>query len=436
MYYFYLNGENHIITPISEKTIIQSIKNRLTRLGVKFEDYIESLGINIQMCRCQDAKKSRFKPLFKITDNLIEIYDIEYPKLKGLDSLICHGPCEITKSNPNSVKRISACTGIDTDNALKLIRNTNKSPFYRENHIDENAYKKYQARDIDFLGEERYKLFCEKISKSSKLESYIEKYGEEEGTKKYKSICAKKDSVSIKHFSKYGDLAEELRAKRIDSIKNTLSNYIQKYGEEEGTKKYNVLNNKLRNIMTEDYHINKYGEEIGKLKWQEKRLKFSITLDNLIKKYGLEEGSKKYQSWLTKITAGFTKKYSLASYNFFELLNNDLNIETCIYGENEYFIYDKKESKIKFYDFKYKNIIIEYNGVVFHPRENHFNSREEFENYRVPFTGLTGHEKEILDLNKIQLAETNGFSVLEIFDNISIDKNLEICKNFIQQNLK
>jgi hypothetical protein len=42
-----------------------------------------------------------------------------------------------------------------------------------------------------------------------------------------------------------------------------LSNFIKKYGEEEGTTRYNKHCEKLRGKRTLQYFINKYGNECG-----------------------------------------------------------------------------------------------------------------------------------------------------------------------------
>jgi hypothetical protein len=42
-----------------------------------------------------------------------------------------------------------------------------------------------------------------------------------------------------------------------------LSNFIKKYGEEEGTTRYNKYCEKLRGKRTLEYFINKYGNECG-----------------------------------------------------------------------------------------------------------------------------------------------------------------------------
>ena len=68
-------------------------------------------------------------------------------------------------------------------------------------------------------GKEVYKEYCDKQAKNgNKLEYFIEKYGEIDGTKKYKEI--------------------------VDNKRNTLDNFIKRHGKKEGIKKYDeYLNN-------------------------------------------------------------------------------------------------------------------------------------------------------------------------------------------------
>lgn len=77
------------------------------------------------------------------------------------------------------------------------------------------------------------------------LEVHIEKYGLEEGTKRY----------------------NEYRKKLVNS--NGLENYIRKYGEEEGKRRYEEKNSKIQYGGTINFYIDKYGKEEGVQRWNE-----------------------------------------------------------------------------------------------------------------------------------------------------------------------
>ena len=81
------------------------------------------------------------------------------------------------------------------------------------------------------------------------------------------------------------------------------------------------------------------------------------------------------------------------------------------------------------YDFtiRSKKIIIEYNGVAFHPK----NENSEWSN---PFKrNVTSKEAFEKQKEKLEIATQRGFSVLEIW---SDDKeNLNKCINFVKKNI-
>jgi hypothetical protein len=69
----------------------------------------------------------------------------------------------------------------------------------------------------------------------------------------------------------------------------------------------------------------------------------------------------------------WVKKYSKAACNFFEKIISEIeHLNLKIYWkDDEYFLWDYENKKIYFYDFYIPelNIVIEYNGIMFHPRK-------------------------------------------------------------------
>jgi hypothetical protein len=130
----------------------------------------------------------------------------------------------------------------------KLLKENNKSPFYKENWNSEENYKKSQSQNLNYYinkygklkGELKYKEHINKISISNSLESYINKYGKLEGEKKFNDISKSKDSMSLKYFLSKNNydydkaiFEYEERKKSVDISLNTL---IKKFGQENGYK--------------------------------------------------------------------------------------------------------------------------------------------------------------------------------------------------------
>jgi predicted nuclease with TOPRIM domain len=151
-----------------------------------------------------------------------------------------------------------------------------------------------------------------------------------------------------------------------------------------------------------NYYINKYGIEKGSLEYEERILKYSKQIKTLRSAFP--------EKWKTS-----NKKYSDSSKRFFDSLINEvdsLNTLTIYYANNEHFIYDTINKKIYFYDFYVKelNIIIEYHGLVWHPR------KRVQEGWMHPYTKETSEKYYDLDIHKKSLANNLGIDVITIFE--------------------
>jgi hypothetical protein len=135
-----------------------------------------------------------------------------------------------------------------------------------------------------------YNQCIEKENDMTKLKLFQNKYGEEEGKKKYDEYISKQK------------LSQSVKGRK------TLEWYINKYGEKEGKKRYDkkILNitKGTKGINTLEWYTNKYGEEKGKKKYDEKNLKISdkgrTSLEWYTNKYDEEEGKKKYDEYISK----------------------------------------------------------------------------------------------------------------------------------------
>lgn len=126
---------------------------------------------------------------------------------------------------------------------------------------------------------------------TKKIDLFINKYGEEEGTKKYNQW-----------------LENNRNAQKGKRGVNTLEWNIEKYGEDEGRRKYEESTKRRRrgaeNINTLKYYIEKYGEDEGRRKYERKNLSISDkgrgTLEWFVKKYGVERGTDRHKKYIRR----------------------------------------------------------------------------------------------------------------------------------------
>lgn len=152
--------------------------------------------------------------------------------------------------------------------------------------------------------------------------SIITEYHKEEILKimdVYNSVSIKNRLKNIHDFIKYdveGDWFE-----RLDIIQNVLKNDVMSdYALEIRYGKNNINEIKKELIKktshTKEGYINKYGENIGIVKWEEYKLKSKTPwgLDSCIKKYGEVEGSIKWEERLNKKINTQNKRKKIKPY--------------------------------------------------------------------------------------------------------------------------
>lgn len=198
------------------------------------------------------------------------------------------------------------------------------------------------------------------------------------------------------------------------------------------------------------YWVNVYGVETGTKLFNEKlaRAKKSNTLGGRIERYGEEEGTRRHNEAISNRKCGTCGIHSKESMKFFKLLYKKLRLSgykrhEILFGLNggEHSIFDPDTNCKFWYDYVVGNSIIEYNGFLWHPRKE-FMTADEFVNWRNPFLGEkspTAAEIEAKDKLKIDIATKHGYNVLEIWDfevKSDIDTVINKCMEFINETSK
>lgn len=222
----------------------------------------------------------------------------------------------------------------------------------------------------------KYTIFAFNLSESDiKLyktgvneEKLISKYGKIEGLKKWKAYKEKQSLTNTFEYKKqkYGwDLHKFEAFNKSRGI--TKENLINKYGDKLGIQKWETYIQKQKETKSFDYMVNKFGidkaKEINKSK--------ALTLSNFINKYGDELGYKKFNNYINKNYTFYSKKSQKLFKEIDKILNNRYEIFYAIknteYGVNTSIGY----KKLDFY-IKDLNICIEFNGDVFHANPIYF----------------------------------------------------------------
>lgn len=298
-------------------------------------------------------------------------------------------------------------------------------------------------------GTKRFEEFKNK-SKHTK-ENFIKRHGKEKGPIIWQQYKETKSQISIRnkdYWIKLGYSSKEAK-ELVSSIQQTcsLKSFIEKYGEEEGTNRYLKKNETHSHNISLSGFIEKYGDFEGRKKFKEycfnkgrtkKQLieqhgeDYAIaicnsrahTLKNYIKWYGEENGLIKFSRRYNNLPYGSSKQAD----EFFEKLYN-----IClVHGLEEKDIYFSKTSewflrngeKLFWYDFTIPKlkIIIEFNGEHIHPNQNW--DEEIKKSWKHAYTKQSFEEVQLYDTCKLKTAKDKGFDVYVIWSKSNLDEEI------------
>ena len=196
----------------------------------------------------------------------------------------------------------------------------------------------------------------------------------------------------------------------------------------------NALKNRINDTNIEWYLKKGMTEEEAVAALSERQKTFS--LKKCIEKYGEEEGRKRWEErqekWLGSIFGSGKIMTAGLSYKSLEILEKlQLSFPNLKGGKHEYGLYDKKSEKTFKYDITEhdRKKIIEFNGVYWHCKPEFFNA-----DFFHPILKITAKEKWEYDARKIAAAKEAGYDVLVIWEDDyekDPDDTIKKCVQFL-----
>jgi G:T-mismatch repair DNA endonuclease (very short patch repair protein) len=278
-----------------------------------------------------------------------------------------------------------------------------------KNKITEERFKLLFKADC---WEEKWKEHKKSLASSTK-ESYIRIYGEDIGLKKWNVYLKFQSTKNSKEYKmkKHGMSSEEVD----EYNKNrsaTLKNFIKRHGEDIGKQKWDEYRNRQRYAgSSEKYFIEKFGKEEGKKEWKRVCSEKALTLLNFQRKYGEIEGTIRFEQFISSLKVPFSKISQHFFWKLFDSLNENEK-EHCYFGEHikEFRKIDKSEKKCYYYDFVISSLkyCIEFNGAVFHADPNQFKGTDTPNPFNKELTAENIWKQDSI---KIKFLENEGFIV-------------------------
>lgn len=254
-------------------------------------------------------------------------------------------------------------------------------------------------------------------------ELMIKKHGVVEGKKKweeYRQRQAYTNSYEYKQ-KKFGWSKDEFdRYNKSRSM--TLENMISRYGEVNGTIKWQEYCERQAYTNTEAYFIEKYGQLAGKQKYQQINALKAHTIENVQRVHNVDylDAVRILES---RSTLGFSSNLELEIIDAIEEKIGTLQytIKTkqyCVYGNN----------KANFYDIVHNNRAIEINGDYWHCNPVQYPT-----NYFHKQSGLLAEDIWQRDFEKIKLIQAKrGIPVLIIWESEYLNNPKETIEKCIK----
>jgi hypothetical protein len=290
----------------------------------------------------------------------------------------------------------------------------------RELGSDSSSLNSHIIRYGEELGT---KMYHEKNSKTAgaSLENFQRRHGEKRGLQKWNEYLLKRAKTyeQGRKENRYQSRNEEW--------------FINRYGEKVGKKKWNAFLEKCSYQSSRQYWIDQYGEEEGMRLCKENKTR---SLENFVTKYGEVEGEKRYNEWLKKIAKSLRTRnsYSKWSKECCDAVKEYIP-DLHFYAENEIIwqlpaeFQEKLGQKIISPDLFYRGKVIEFNGDVHHGNPRLFESHETPHPHR---RHLTVEDLNNIDQIRYEYYIYKGYSVLEIWENDYKKQPYEIIQLCVQ----
>lgn len=220
-----------------------------------------------------------------------------------------------------------------------------------------------------------------------------------------------------KKYIQYENMSDEEKTKAI-SIKSkqaastrTLNNNVATtlvYYTSRGMSELEarVALSKRQRTFSLEICIEKYGKELGIVRWNERQEKWKKSLDAL----PMEEK----QRILKAKTLALTNSYSHISRSLFDMLNQP----EALYGSDEAILLVESENKLIRPDYLLGNKIIEFFGDFWHANPRKYNKDDvmEFPNRKVVGTTTTAGDVWIKDYERLNMLQREGYEILIVWE--------------------
>lgn len=301
-------------------------------------------------------------------------------------------------------------------------------------HLQTHNFENFKQYRAAYPGVELKSQMLRNKTKMT-LEMQMQKYGEEEGRKRFEAYRAKQAVKNTFEFKqqKYGWTREQFDSYN-KSRAVTKENLMKRHGDEAGLKKWNDYVEKQKYAgSSEQYFIDMYGKEEGMKKWLDVNNRKRNSLENYTLKYGAEKAAVKYQEYCNK--RGKSMFFSRVSQELFAAIapKNTTKIYYATNSNGEYCVFDPAANGVKFFDYvdTVRKKCIEFNGDCFHANPKFYTESCRPNFFNRDLTAAMIWEE---DSRKQNLIIERGFDILVVWENDYTQDPAAVtkqCKEFL-----
>jgi len=263
----------------------------------------------------------------------------------------------------------------------------------------------------------------------------ISLYGEKEGLIKWNSYRKKQAITNTFKYKKekYGWTEEEFK-KYNKSRAITLENMVRKYGEEIGRQKFEEYRKKQAYTNSYEYFKETYGW--SKEKWITFNKTKAVTLSNMINRYGEEIGRQKFEEFYNRKIVPYSKISQELFWSIYKELPTHIQ-EKTYFAElnNEFGKYNKYTKSYNKFDFSVSHIklCVEFQGDRWHANPKLFKRTDRIIMPGAKFAPAKQWEKD--RLKKKNIIEF-GFKLFYVWEKDYLENKDKIKEFLIQEIIK
>lgn len=254
-----------------------------------------------------------------------------------------------------------------------------------------SIYGDYETAEFDDLIE-RYKI-SQSLPRGATLEKFTVDYGPIWGPVRWQEYCDRQAYTNTLEYKANTYNMSESEFKNYNKSRaSTKRNFIKRHGKFEGERLWNEYKDRQSYTKSLQYQIDLHGEEEGRKKFAEINAKKVNDINSFINRYGFEEGVRKFKEYTQR-----GRGISYAEQKFITRMREMLTLYEDQESHIQYvFMHECGAYAVDYYN-KEMKLVVEYNGDYWHMNPKIFKADDIIKQSGVTAKEIWARENERLN---------------------------------------